>query len=177
MTRKLLFVLTLISFMSFRAQEKYSLEEIRRDFQGIEDEDDIERLLAREVDSNAPEAIRVMAYQAAGTCMMAEYVFSPIKKLKYFNEGKESLERTIEKEKSVESVYCRLLVQLNVPRILNYHQHIEEDIEFLQAELPKAEIDPEYKQTMIRNLVTLAGKDELKQSLLGIDLSGGNEKS
>jgi hypothetical protein len=109
--------------------------------------------------------------------MMAEYVFSPIKKLKYFNEGRDALDEVIDRRKTVESVYCRLLVQLNVPRILNYHDDIEDDIDYLQLELPKSKIDLDYKNTMINNLVTLAGKDELKKSLLEIDLTGEFNKS
>ena len=68
-------------------------------------------------------------------------------------------------------------MQLNVPKILNYHQEIESDIGFLQEELPKAKIDPDYKSVMINNLVTLAENDELKKSLLGIDLGGKGNKS
>lgn len=177
MTKIALFLSILFLFLSAQAQENDTLEQVRKDFQLIKGENDIEQLLEVEINESDPDAIRVQAYQAAGTCMMAEYVFSPIKKLKYFSEGKEWLESSIRKEKSVESVYCRLLIQLNVPRILNYHQDIEEDIAFLQAELPNAKIDIDYKNTMIRNLVTLTGKDELKQSLLGIDLTGEEKKS
>lgn len=177
MIPKLLFAVALFSILNAQAQETYSLEEVRRDFQLIRNEEDIERLLARRVDSDGPDALAIEAYKAAGTCMMAEYVTSPFKKLKYFNKGKQSLEGMIKKGKSSENVYCRLLIQLKIPRFLNYHDDIEEDIEFLEADLPQAKIDPEYKQTMIRNLVTLADEEELKQSLLGIDLAGDKEKS
>jgi hypothetical protein len=108
--------------------------------------------------------------------MMAEYVFSPIKKLKYFNQGKTSLEQLIAEEKSVENVYLRLLIQLNIPRLLNYYKNIDEDIAFLEAELPAAKIDVDYKYTMIRNLVTLADKNELKEVLLGIKVTGTEKK-
>ena len=172
----MLIVSALIIFQGLYSQET-SLERVRKDFQAISGEDDIEELLKFKVDQEDPHAPVIQAYQAAGTCRMAEYVFSPIKKLKYFHEGRDTLERLIENEKTVENVYCRLLVQLNVPKILNYHQEIESDIGFLQEELPKAKIDPDYKSIMINNLVTLAENDELKKSLLGIDLGGKENKS
>jgi hypothetical protein len=177
MTKSLLTVIALLFFQSLLSQEIPVLEQIRRDFQEIRDGDDIERLLEVTVDREHPDASVIEAYQAASTCMMAEYVFSPIKKLKYFNEGRDALDEVIDRRKTVESVYCRLLVQLNVPRILNYHDDIEDDIDYLQLELPKSKIDLDYKNTMINNLVTLAGKDELKKSLLEIDLTGEFNKS
>ena len=108
--------------------------------------------------------------------MMAEYVFSPIKKLKYFNQGKTNLEQLIAEQRSVEKVYLRLLIQLNIPRLLNYYKNIDEDIAYIEAELPTAKIDVDYKYTMIRNLVTLADKDEIKEVLLGINMTGIEEK-
>ncbi len=172
MRRGLLLLLVFFSMQSMNSQGVSTLDQIRDDFHSIRDEDDIEQLLQIAVDQDHPDAMTIRAYQAAGTCMMAEYVFSPIKKLKYFNKGKDDLERLIDKSKTVESVYCRLLVQLNVPKILNYHQDIETDMDFLEAELPKAKIDLDYKNTIINNLVTLAGKDEINQSLSEVDFRG-----
>lgn len=175
MTRSALIVLVLLIFQSLHSQENPTLNQIREDFESIRDGDDIEELLKVSVDQTGPDAMTIQAYQAASTCMMAEHVFSPLKKLKYFNEGKNELERLIDQEKTVESVYCRLLVQLNVPKILNYYDEIDADIAFLTAELPMAKIDLEYKNKMINNLVSLTSKDEIKQSLLGIDLTGKNK--
>ena len=109
-----------------KAQENTFLETIRLDFQEIKNEDDIEKILAFEYDNVLETELEMIkAYQAAGTCMMANYVFSPISKLKYFNEGKKHLEKLISKSKEVENVYLRLLIQLNVPRSLNYHKNIK----------------------------------------------------
>lgn len=170
MTKWFLFVLSVFWLTTAQAQDKDILEQVREDFQLIKGEEDIERLLIVTIDDTNPDANTVQAYQAAGTCMMAEYVFSPIKKLKYFNKGKESLERSIKIEKSVETVYCRLLIQLNIPGFLNYNKEIKEDVKFFQAELPKSKIDKDYKEIMKKNLVTLAKKEDIKKSLLDIDL-------
>ena len=59
---------------------------------------------------------------------------------------------------------------------MNYYNNIDEDIDYLKAELPGAKIDVDYKYTMIRNLVTLADKDEVKEVLLGIEMTGIEEK-
>lgn len=177
MTKSLLLIAIIICFYSSTvAQETVSIHELRKVFQQIQSEEDIEKIIELPIDSNDPNGLDARAYQAASTCMMAEYVFSPIKKLKYFNHGKTFLENLIEEQKSAENVYLRLLIQLNIPRILNYHKNIEEDIAFLEAELPKAKIDIDYKHTMIRNLVTLADKDEVKEVLLGIKLTGMERK-
>lgn len=154
-----------------RAQENKYLETVRIEFQGIKSEADIEKLLAFENNNvKASELQLIRAYQAAGTCMRANYVFSPISKLKYFNEGKKKLEELISRDKEVENVYLRLLLQLNVPHMLNYHKNIDEDVAFLDASLAEAPIDLSYKRIMIENLVSVAKKKELKEVLLQIDV-------
>ena len=176
MTKALLLIPVLAFYSNVLAQESFSLDRLRQDFQDIDSEEDIERIIAISIDTDQPDASTAKAYQAASTCMMAEYVFSPIRKLKYFNQGKTSLEELIAEQKSVENVYLRLLIQLNIPRLLNYYKNIDQDIAYLEAELPTAKIDVDYKYTMIRNLVTLADKDELKEVLLGIKATGIEEK-
>lgn len=154
-----------------RAQENKYLETVRIEFQGIKSEADIEKLLAfKNNNVKASELQLIRAYQAAGTCMRANYVFSPISKLKYFNEGKKKLEELISRDKEVENVYLRLLLQLNVPHMLNYHKNIDEDVAFLDASLAEAPIDLSYKRIMIENLVSVAKKKELKEVLLQIDV-------
>ncbi len=176
MTKSLLLLTFLVFSTSLGAQEPVSLDQMRHSFQEISSEEDIQYIIDMPVDAQDPDAAVVRAYQAASTCMMAEYVFSPIKKLKYFNQGKTSLENLIAERKSVENVYLRLLIQLNIPRLLNYYKNVDEDIAFLESRLPAAKIDVEYKYNMIRNLVTLADKDELKEVLLGIKVTGTDEK-
>ena len=176
MTRGLLLIALLLICLASRAQDKVSMDQVRQCFQEIGSEDDIQKIIDMPIDTQDPYAPTARAYQAASTCMMAEYVFSPIKKLKYFNQGKNSLESLIDERKTVENVYLRLLIQLNIPRLLNYYKNIEEDVAYLEAELPAAKIDVDYKYTMIRNLVTLAEKDEIKEVLLGIQMTGAEKK-
>ena len=113
---KALLLITILTFYSnIVAQETISLQEIRQQFQEIRSEEDVKRVMDTPIDSQDPNSSVLEAYQAASTCMMAEYVFSPIKKLKYFNQGRTSLEKLISEQKSVENVYLRLMIQLNIP--------------------------------------------------------------
>lgn len=167
---EIIFILMFVTLMC-HSQQKETLLIIRSEFQEISNEEDIEKLLTYDCESvDGHERQMIEAYRAAGTCMMANYVFSPMSKLRYFNKGKKRLEELIEEGKDVENVYLRLLLQLNVPRILSYHQDIEEDIAYLNLYMAKAPIDISYKRTMIKNLISVTKKNELKDALLQIQL-------
>jgi len=173
--KQIIIVALLLVNLMGRAQENTALQKIRLEFQEIQDKADIERILAFDY-YNAKEAEQEMikAYQAAGTCMRANYETSPISKLKYFNEGKKDLDELIRTGKEVENIYLRLLLQLNVPRLLNYNKNIEEDMAFLDTSLAKSPIDLSYKKLMIENLIRVADKEELKEVLLQIDVVNVN---
>jgi len=174
--KSLLLIAIVVSHSICLAQEVLSLDEVRQKFEAIDSEEDIEQFIGSSIDANDPDAPTVRAYQATSTCMMADYVFSPIKKLKYFNKGKADLEELIAEQKTVEKVYLRLLLQLNIPKFLNYHKNIDEDLAYLEAGLPGAKIYGEYKDVMIQNLVTLADENEVKETLLGIEKTGTEKK-
>jgi len=162
----LLFVTLMVT-----SQNKIDLELIRTSFQEIKSEDDINSILAFRIEgSDRSEVNIVEAYKGASQCMMANYVFSPLSKLKNFNEGKKLLEASISEKMDVENVYLRLLIQLNVPRILSYYKDVDQDIRFLEEHLAKAPIDPNYKHIMIKNLVSVTKRQEQKDTLLKIDL-------
>ncbi len=154
-----------------QAQESDLLIKMRSEFQEINSEADIKKILdfnLENIDINEQQLIE--AYQATATCMLAEYDLSPMSKLKYFNEGKKKLEELITIKKGVENVYLRLLLQLNVPRILSYYKNIEEDVAYLESSLATAPIDVSYKYAMIKNLISVAKKNELKEVLLQINV-------
>ena len=163
----LLFV-TLIS----ATQNTRDLELIRAAFQDIEKEEDVKSIIDFKIIDTIKANINVLkAYKGAAQCMMAAYVFSPVAKLRNFNEGKKILEGSIMDNRNVENIYLRLLIQLNVPKILEYHKSIDEDILFLNEHLPKEPIDMAYKNLMIQNLVSVAKNKEQKNALLQIKLS------
>lgn len=161
----------LFVFLTSWSQSSDTLKKVRNYFQNIEDENDIEVLTSIKLDTNDPDSSTVLAYQGAGTCMMAEYVSSPAKKLKYFNQGKKTIQTNIEEEKTVEKVYVRLMIQLNIPKFLNYHKEIDGDIKFLEESFTEADIDLAYKRTMINNLLSIVDETEMKESLKAIPLT------
>jgi len=162
--------LMFVTLMS-QAQENLVLMKMRSEFQEISSEADIKKILDFEYKStDDKERELIEAYKAAATCMLANYVFAPMSKLKYFNEGKKKLEDLILARKDVENVYLRLLLQLNVPRVLSYNKNIEEDVAYLESSLAAARIDVSYKYAMIKNLVSVANKNELKEVLLQINV-------
>ena len=154
-----------------QAQVNTELMKMRSEFQEISSEADINKILDFEYENtDVNERQLIEAYQATATCMLANYVFSPVSKLKYFNEGKEKLEELIFARKGAENVYLRLLLQLNVPQILKYSKNIEEDMAYLGSSLATAPIELSYKYAMIKNLVSVAKKNELKEVLLQINV-------
>ena len=74
----------------------------------------------------------------------------------------------IAENKQVENIYLRLRIQLNVPKMLNYHDQVEGDIDFLEDRLPASTIDPAYKRVMMENLLQVAKKKEQREALLQI---------
>ncbi|MGI9532797.1 hypothetical protein [Lutimonas sp.] len=168
--KKIILILLAVTFLS-NTQNSDLVNEIRSDFQQIESEEDIEKILAYKVkglDDEEDELIN--AYKAAGTCMMANYVFSPKSKLKYFKQGKGELEELILTNKDVEKVYLRLLIQLNIPKFLNYHGDIEADIYYLQEHMAESSIETSFKSRMIENLLSVAKKQDYKEGLSEVEV-------
>lgn len=170
MTRKKIILVLLLVSGLMRAQEYKSLDLVRKEFQKLKNEDDLKKFLSLDfVDSSSYEQRIITSYMAAGTCMMADYAFGPKSKLKYFKQGKKSLEKMISEQKVVENVYLRLLIQLNIPKILNYHKNINEDVDFLESNMSSAQIDQAYKMQMIDNLTSVATDVKLKEALQNIE--------
>lgn len=81
----------------------------------------------------APEQGDVaLGYKGAVTMVMAKHVFSPYKKLSWFNSGKALLEKAISNSpQQVELRYLRLTIQCNTPSFLSYNGNIRSDISFM----------------------------------------------
>ena len=102
---------------------------------------------------NANEKYVLMAYKGTCTSMMAKFTFSPFAKFSYFSEGVKLIELSISKNKSVENVFLRLLVQINSPGFLNYHSEIENDLNFMIENIEKSSLSLSVKKTMIKKIV------------------------
>lgn len=112
----------------------------------------------------------LLAYQGASKAQMASFVGSPIGKLKYFNSGKKMLDQSLNTSKNVESVYLRLLIQLNAPSFLNYKGDIQNDLAFFKKNIEESDLPKSFKQKMIENLQFGNENNEQLKSLQDIKL-------
>ncbi len=68
------------------------------------------------------------AFLATGQFLMAKHVFSPFKKMSYFNDGKKNMDGAIKNDpKNVEIRLMRLITQEKAPKMLGYTKNISED--------------------------------------------------
>ena len=100
-----------------------------------------------------PDSITIFkAYQAVARTRMAEHVFWPLTKLSYFNDGKDTLEACISRCRSLETVYLRLVVQLNAPGLLGYNDNLEADRTYVERELFNTKLPPAIVKQMRESL-------------------------
>ena len=75
------------------------------------------------------------AFLATGQFLMAKHVFSPFKKMSYFNEGKKNMDGAIKNDpKNVEIRLMRLITQEKAPKMLGYTKNITEDRKIITNE-------------------------------------------
>lgn len=106
-------------------------------------------------------------YKACGMMMMASYGWNPLEKLSNFNEGKNLLEKCIERDPgNIELLFLRFSVQNNAPAFLNYNQALESDKKILVNKVPALK-DKQLRTFMIDYLLqTTQLTASEKQSLL-----------
>lgn len=86
---------------------------------------------------------------AVGNFFLAKHSFNPLKKISYFNHGKKMLESAVEDDpNNLELRLMRLIAQENMPRILGYHHHTEEDRAFIIKQYKKVD-DSDLKKFII----------------------------
>ena len=163
MFKKFIFLI-LLGQMTAQAQEDLSY--VRNEFHK-NTEQSLENIINLKLTEGA-EYNQILAYVGASNAKMASYVSSPISKLKYFNKGKTKLNESLAKKKSVESVYLRLLIQLNAPSFLNYNDFIEEDLSFFENNITTDPLPVKFKKEMIDNLKASNTKSSLNARLYNI---------
>lgn len=76
-------------------------------------------------------------YKACSLMLMGKYVFNPLRKLSYFNNGKSLLEKAIKYQPgNTELRFLRFTVQSEAPAFLNYSDSLEADKRFLLKSIP-----------------------------------------
>lgn len=129
----LLFVL--VTYVGFA--QTLNLHDIRKDFnKGVQDEKLCKKYLSV-LQENAKSPLE-KGYEAAFHMFMAKHTSNPFKKMSYFNGGKKLLEKQIKSDpNNTELRFIRLCIQYYIPDYLGYKSNIEEDKNFLVANLHK----------------------------------------
>ncbi|WP_025743161.1 hypothetical protein [Aquimarina pacifica] len=84
-------------------------------------------------------------YHGAALALKASFSWNPISKLSYFNKGRKLIDTAIQFDpEDIELRLIRLSIQSNVPKIVGYYHNIEEDRNFIVANIDKVE-DAELK--------------------------------
>lgn len=121
--------------------QSINLHEVRNDFnKGVKDESLCKKYL-QALKANAKTPLE-KGYEAAFNMFMAKHTNNPIKKMGYFKDGKKILESQIKLEpNNTELRFIRLCIQYHIPDFLGYKSNIEEDKDFLVANLYKLQDD------------------------------------
>jgi hypothetical protein len=147
---KVLFGLMMVSLM-FSGGSGVE-QKVRQDFH---DGEFTEKRLEAIINNNGYENTPLTnAYKGLCETMMAEYVYLPTTKLKYFNKGKKKIEASIRQQpNNPELRYIRLMVQMNAPSMLGYSSAIQKDIDFFVANKQNFNGDKSWLKIFARNLL------------------------
>ncbi|WP_199118032.1 hypothetical protein [Pedobacter sp. ASV28] len=96
----------------------------------------------------------VIGYTGATKMLMARHTFNPFKKLSHFRTGKQLLEKAISKDaENVELIFLRYAIQVSLPPILGYNEHIETDKNYILKTLQKQELKEKHLEIAIVNFL------------------------
>ena len=83
-------------------------------------------------------SVEHQGYHAVAHMMNARYLINPLDKLRSFNRGRNALDRLIQKHpRHLELRWLRHCVQQQAPSMLNYQQHMVEDVRVIRAVLKR----------------------------------------
>ena len=126
------FIITIIIYfytVAFAFGQNNSLKTIREKYlKAIDNKQVCDQFLSTnfKVDSSLNSVKE--AYNACAIILLAKHCNNPIKKIQYFNKGKDLLENILHKHpNNIEIRFLRYAVQTSVPKLLNYYSNISED--------------------------------------------------
>ena len=92
----------------------------------------------------------IKAYYAAGEAMMAQTLWNPLAKLSQVNRYEKLILEAIDADmENLEIRFLRFAIEFHLPRILMMSKHLEEDRDFIVANLWRCKemnIDPEFER-------------------------------
>lgn len=109
------------------------LNQIRSDYPNAVESEEITSKLDAEFSSTAePDKPVLLAYKGAVTTLVGKFAKGIGEKIRVFKQGVSLIEKAVAADPlNPEIRYIRMSVQENAPRILDYHNNIEEDKEFI----------------------------------------------
>lgn len=129
------FVLIIMLFLSqeFLFSQELSVNQIRMEFSRLSmDSCSDNGLYNRLIQTRYTANMVKLAYVGGMEAMMARCFINPLKKMAYFNAGKEKIENAIAADQeNLDARFVRYQIQTNAPKILGYHENIEEDTEII----------------------------------------------
>jgi hypothetical protein len=129
---------------------------LRTLFHKVTNENDLDSILSYQTDKSSFIA---NAYFGAALAMKAQYPFLPTKKLSYFSDGKNLIEKSINEKQVIENTYLRLLIQLNSPKILGYYDDIQKDIDYISLNIDSSYLSIEWKIKVLEQILLLESKE------------------
>lgn len=146
-------------------------DQIRDRFENANSEQDFKWILETQVyTSDATEQNSINSYKAVPHSALAQYVFSPYTKYKYFFKGRDELEQCIARQKNLENVFLRLRVQLNIPNFLGYSNYIDGDLEDVKRNIAQANVPVKTKKIIVETIINTKNNYYDLESLLEINL-------
>lgn len=144
----------ILFFVVFNLNDCESLDKARNEYHQLTSEKSINQFILLYKNSHCDE---IKPYLASAIMQQAQYALSPIKKLRYFNQGKKLLESFIEKNPTnIEARYVRVLVQRESPHFLGYYKDVKTDKGFIKENISKTNIPTSYKKIILANLDKIA---------------------
>ena len=108
------------------------LNELRTSLEKVKNDESYAFDLYNCLKSVQTNTVIINGYYGVVEATLAEHSFNPLKKMSYFNNGKDRLEKAIVDDNlNVELRYLRLIIQLNVPSFLGYSSNIGMDKEHI----------------------------------------------
>lgn len=159
-------------FLVFQVSGQVNSDDIRFRFENAKTEADFEWIVNVSTKYNSSNDSNIVSsYKAVSKSALAQYVFSPYTKIKYFFAGKNELEKCISYEKNLENVFLRLVVQLSIPAFLGYSDDIEDDLIYLRSNIKKYDVSLAYKTFIVQTLINTENSNYDLESLLELDLN------
>lgn len=154
MSKFCLFISLTLAVNAF-GQNTTTNETLRSLFHKISTEKDLDELLSKKDKINTAVS---EAYFGSAQAMKAKYSFLPQKKYEYFTKGRAQIEHSIQRSKSVENIYLRLMVQLNAPGFLDYNNNIQSDINFINKNIKQSSIPTFWKKKFLKSILSNKSK-------------------